>query len=83
MCKKCSENQTNVQQKYPKRVWKCPPGLSISQDASKLRSESNGMPPGAQNPEKHHKKSRKYYKIPKCLEKAFTPIPYMEAYYMK
>ncbi len=47
-----------------KQVWKGPPGLSTSQDASKLRSESNGMPPGAQNPEKKIKNPQKIRKSP-------------------
>ena len=45
----------NCSKKCPKRVWKGPPGLSRSQDGSKLRSESNGMPPGPQNPGKKFK----------------------------
>ena len=49
--------KTNKSKKCPKRVWKGPPGLSTSQDASKLRTESNGIPPRA---EKHRKdKSKK------------------------
>ena len=58
MSKTCWENLKNVRhfsENLLKWVWKGPPGLSTSQDESKLCSESNGMPPGAQNPEKRQK----------------------------
>ena len=55
-------------QNWLKWVGKGPPGLSISQDASKSRSESDGMPPRAQNPLKQNEKTRKYLKIKKIQD---------------
>ena len=56
MLKSQIRGRTQNHQNCPKWVQNGPPGLLTSQDASKLRSESNGMyPEETQNPDKNIK----------------------------
>ena len=75
-----------------KWVGKGPPGLSRGRDESKLRSESNGMPPGPQNGRKKIKNPENTLKKTQNLEfgifpigpyrEPLTPIPYRGVYYI-